>query len=90
MNELKFPEQCIATGQTFIEVYGKDTALKIINDNIKSLLKAHQAMENQQCEKDMILNIAFQSDFWTQVRESIPKEKVLPRSFMEGLNPTKH
>jgi len=63
------PSQCEATAKAFVKAYGKDKAVHNINNNIKGLENALLSMDKERFYTR--LNLAQQSDFWSQVLQSI-------------------
>lgn len=68
---LEMPSQCTVTGKAFVKVYGKERALETIQRDIDTLQEAYQLLKDNDASVDLRLKIAIQSDFWTQVKQSI-------------------
>jgi len=63
------PSQCEATAKAFVKAYGKDEAVRQIENNIIGLSNAHRCIDKEMTATR--LSIAFQSGFWNQVLQSI-------------------
>jgi len=63
------PSQCEATAKAFVKAYGKDEAVKQINNNILGLKSAYGHISIAYTATK--ISIACQSDFWSQVLQSI-------------------
>ena len=70
-NELLAPAHIIEMGESLTNAYGQDTALKMVNDNIKALAVSFKLVNTYSPDKETALNLAYQSDFWNQVKQTI-------------------
>ena len=70
-NSIGMPTQCIGTGEALVKAYGKERALKFIDSNIDSIGEILALVPSTKDTVKLKLKIAVQSDFWTQVKESI-------------------
>jgi len=65
------PSQCEATAKAFVKAYGKDEAVRQINDNMNSINEILTLLPRHISSLKLRLNLALQSDFWSQVLQSI-------------------
>jgi hypothetical protein len=65
------PSQCVETGEALIKVYGEERALKFIDSNIDSIREILALVPTSKDTVKLKLKIALQSDFWSQVKDSI-------------------
>ncbi len=72
-NQLSAPDHIIKMGQSLVDAYGLEIALKNVNDNIKALAVSIEFMKEHSKDKGATLNLAYQSDFWTQVKQTTKK-----------------